>query len=117
MSNPELPIQVLWERILGDILDRTMKFPRHARFTFASRIDGLALDILDRLVAARYARSGEKAAALREVDGLLSRLRVLLRVAHDRKYLSTGGLEHVARKLDEAGRMLGGWQRQLTEPA
>ena len=35
------------ERTLGDLLDRTQKFPKHVRFTFSSRIDNMALDIYE----------------------------------------------------------------------
>lgn len=44
---------VLWEQIVGKLLDRSHTFPKTARFTFASRIAGLGLDILERLVDAR----------------------------------------------------------------
>ena len=54
---PDVPqLVVHWERSLGDLLDRTASFPKSVRFTFASRIDGLALDILEALVRARWVR-------------------------------------------------------------
>jgi hypothetical protein len=112
MPGPELPLLVQWETTLGDLLDRTAKFPKSVRFTFSSRIDNGGLDVLERLVEARYATGVRKQRLLAEIDTALARLRVLLRLAHARKYLDHGGLEHVARRLDEAGRMLGGWRRE-----
>jgi len=103
---------VHWERTLGDLLDRTQKFPKAVRFTFSTRIDNHGLDVLEALVLARYARGPRKRELLDEIDGRLARLRVLLRLAHDRRYLSRRGFEHVIRAVDEAGRMLGGWQKQ-----
>jgi hypothetical protein len=41
----------------------------------------------------------------------LEKLRVLLRICHDERHLDHKGFEHVARNIDEAGRMLGGWLR------
>ncbi len=105
-------IFVYWENLLGDLLDRTARFPKAVRFTFSARIENLALDILEDLVEARYAAGCERAAALRRADGRLARLRVLLRLAHSRGYLDHRGYEHAARGVDEAGRMLGGWRRQ-----
>jgi hypothetical protein len=99
-----------WQQVVGDLLDRTARFPKAVRFTFAARIDNLALDVLEELVEARYASGQAKQGALRRADGRLARLRVLLRLAHDRRYLAHRGYEHVARGLDEAGRMLGGWR-------
>ncbi len=103
---------VFWENLLGDLLDRTARFPKAVRFTFSARIENLALDILEDLVEARYTAGRERAEALRRADGRVARLRVLLRLAHSRRYLDHRGYEHASRGLDEAGRMLGGWRRQ-----
>lgn len=110
---PEIPaLFVSWEQTTGEILDRTLRFPKAVRFTFSTRIDNLALDVLDRIVEARYASGRRKKTALEEVDLMLSRLRVLLRLAHERRYLSGRGFEHLIRRIDEAGRMVGGWRKQ-----
>lgn len=107
----ESVLVVRWQQVVGDLLDRTARFPKVVRFTFAARIDNLALDILEELVEARYASGGAKQAALRRADGRLARLRVLVRLAHDWRYLDHRGYEHVSGGLDEAGRMLGGWRK------
>ena len=109
MADEVPPLFVLWEEMLDDLLDRTLKFPKAVRFTFAGRIDGLALDIFERIVEARYAPAGVKREALRHADLSLAKLRVLLRLAHKRRYLDHRGYQHVAERLDEAGRMIGGW--------
>ena len=108
----ELPLFRLWERLVLDLFDRTTTFPKALRFTLTSRIDNLALDVLERVVEACYASGEEKRRLLEEADRRLARLRVLLRLAHARQILGHGGYEHVMRGLDEAGRMLGGWRRQ-----
>ena len=115
---PDAPVVlVLWERALGELLDRTQRFPRAVRFTFSSRIDNLGLDLLDHLVQARWASHGQKTVHLREADLCLARLRVLLRLSHQRRLLDTRGYEHLARELDEVGRQLGGWLAAAERPA
>ncbi len=109
----ELPLFEHWYKALGDLLDRTAKLPRSVRFTFASRVDNLALDVLEAIVEARFAAAGRKRALLRDADVKLAKLRVLLRLCHDRRLLSHRGYEHVMRNIDEAGRMVGGWRRQV----
>jgi hypothetical protein len=109
---PEAPALVgQWERVVGDLLDRTAKFPKTVRFTFAARIEGLALDILEEIVEARFAEGAAKQEALRRADARLARLRVLVRLAHDRRHLDHRGYEFVSRNIDEVGRMLGGWRK------
>lgn len=112
MADEELPLFVHWERTLGDLLDRTARFPKAVRFTFTSRIDNAALDIVDKIVEARYAKGSRKARLLQEIDVLLARLRILLRLCNRRRYLDNKGYESLSRSLAEAGRMIGGWRCQ-----
>lgn len=108
----ELPLFVHWEKTLRDILSRTEKFPKRIRFTLTSRIDLLAIDILEKIVEARYAK--DKTAALSQASLALEKLRVLVRITHEDKHLDYKGFEHVSRNINEAGRMLGGWIRSRT---
>ena len=107
------PLIVLWERLTGQLLDRTAAFPKSARFTFASRIDGLSLDVLECLIRGRFAPRSERVVLLDRADGHLAVLRALLRLSLDRRLLSPGAFETLFREIDEAGRMLGGWRRSL----
>jgi len=108
-------IFILWERTVADLLERTARFPKSLRFTFAQRVDNLAIDVLETLAEAQFARGGRKRELLAQADRLLLRLRVILRLCHTRRLLDGGGYEHLARGLDEVGRMLGGWRRQQEE--
>jgi hypothetical protein len=109
VTSIELPLFVHWEKTLGDILSRTEKFPKRVRFTLSSRIDNLTLDILEKIIEARYIK--DKSAALAQASISLEKLRVFLRISHEERHLDNKGFEHVARNIDEAGRMLGGWIR------
>ena len=110
-EGPPVPVAIVrWEQVLDDLLDRTQRFPKSVRFTFSTRIDNHGLDILEELVEARFASGEALKVALATVDRRLTRLRVLLRLAHKRRYLDTSGVEHVMRGVDEVGRMVGGWR-------
>jgi hypothetical protein len=112
--NPDdLPIFVQWIDFLAWLLPTTEKFPHKVRFTFANRIDNLALDIVEDLVEARYA--SDKRATLGRANLRLEKLRVLLRLCHELGHLSHTRYEHAVRALNEVGRMLGGWRRQQEE--
>ncbi len=113
----ELPLFTHWETFLEWLLPKTGKMPRHARFTFARRIQSLALDILEGIVEARYSR--RKSATLRRINLDLEKLRVLVRLANRLELLDHRAYEQAARGIDEAGRMVGGWlkQRRVQPPA
>lgn len=111
--NEELPVFDLWEKMVGEILDRTAKFPKTVRFTLSSRIDNLAFEILDAIVFARYSARPDKGAHLQHADICLSRLMVFLRLAHVKGFVGNAGYEHLSRRLTEVGSMLGGWRKSV----
>ena len=111
MPKPDEPvIFVHWTRFMEWLLPATEKFPKRVRFTFADRINNLALDIVEDLVEARYTR--DKRLLLQRVNLRLEKLRILLRLCHRLRYLPHQGYEHASRSLNEVGRMLGGWIKQ-----
>ena len=110
MTDGTLPSLVHWEKTVRDLLMRTQKFPKKIRFTLTTRIDNLALDIYEGLTEARYTRN--KVHILKKLNLNMEKLRLLLRLCHDEKYLDRRGFECVARNLEEAGRMIGGWLRE-----
>jgi hypothetical protein len=59
------------------------------------------------LTEAQYTKS--PAAKIREANLLLTKLRLLLRLAHTLAFLPHKQYEHASRKIDEVGRMLGAW--------
>lgn len=114
-NNDDLPIFSRWLSFLEWLLPTTEKFPKRVRFTFADRINNLALDIVEDLVDARYTR--DKAPILQRINLRLEKLRILLRLCHGQGILPHGGFEHAARAINEVGRMLGGWLRQQQDGA
>lgn len=112
-QSDDLPIFVQWTAFLAWLLPTTEKFPKKVRFTFTNRIDNLALDVVEDLVEARYARN--KQAILRQANLRLEKLRILLRLCHDLHYLPHTSYAHAMRALTEVGNMLGGWRKQQEE--
>jgi hypothetical protein len=94
---------VLW------LIPRVNEFPRTQRFVLGARIEATALDLLDALVEAQYRR--DKAAVLDRANALLMKLRYLLRLANDLHLLGTRRHEHVSERIEELGRMVGGWTK------
>lgn len=106
----DLPVFVRWMEFLKWLLPATEKFPRRVRFTFANRIDALALDVVEDLVEARYSR--DKREILKRANLRLEKIRVLLRLCHEEQFLSHDAFAFAIRGVDETGRMLGGWMKQ-----
>jgi hypothetical protein len=106
----ELPIVVgkaydfsLW------LIQKVEHFPRSYRFSIGDRLVAIVLDVLLCLVDAAYSR--DKARILAEVNGRLNRIRYLLRLAKDLRLLTVDSYGHAAERVEEIGRMAGGWRK------
>lgn len=106
----DLPIFVKWTVFLKWLFHTTDKFPKKVRFTFSDRINNLALSIVEELVEARY--SGSKRTVLRNANLNLEKLRMLLRISYESRFLSKDAYKHGMYSLNEVGKMLGGWIKQ-----
>jgi len=113
MGHEDLSIYIRWETFLFWLLNTTGKFPKRVRFTFSSRLDNLALDVLEGIVEAAY--SSRKLDLLKKMNLDLEKMRVLIRICHKNEYIGNRGYEHAARQLHEIGKMMGGWIKEQKE--
>ncbi len=102
-----IPLLSLWEELTDVVLNCTQKFPRCVRHTLTHRIDDLALGILVDLVEVRYTKKRQN--ILYGISRAVEQLRLLLRLAYKRSYLSHKSYEQVMSMLVTAGKMVGGW--------
>ena len=109
------PIYTAVIDLAGWTLDRTASIPKSQRFTFGQRLDNLTLDSVMLVVKAIYSGSSGKKQCLKDLNLLLEQLRVLWRLVHDRRWISNQQLLFVNGKVDEIGRMAGGWLKQQEE--
>lgn len=106
----DLPIFIKWLDFLKWLLVTTDLFPKKARFTFSDRLNQLGLGVVEDLVEARYSR--DKSQILKQMNLKLEKLRILLRICFELKFLSTSAYEQAMSRLQEIGKMLGGWIKQ-----
>jgi 23S rRNA-intervening sequence protein len=85
------------------------KFPRSQKFLLGDRIQSTALDVLEALIEATYTR--DRRGHLARANLGLEKLRVLLRLAAELRYVNLRRYEYAARSLDAIGRLVGGWQK------
>ncbi len=83
------------------------RFPKDQRFVLGQQIQNQMLDISKMIVHANKLR--QKKGKLYEIDIELEKLRVLIRMAKDLGFLTTGKYGHHCERIEEIGRLLGGW--------
>lgn len=110
-AGSELLVLAHWEAFVPWLLDCCARWPRSARFSLTQRLEGLALDVLELLVVARY-EPRQRAASLRQANLLLERMRFLCRVGRARGFLSVRAFDKAMSDVDEAGRMIHGWRQR-----
>lgn len=104
---PRPPIYTKYYDLLGWILDRTAKFPKNMRFGLVQKIETIALGLLEGLVDALYRK--DRAELYQPVNVELEKLRIFLRLSHERGLLSAEQLRYAVGEIDEIGRMWHGW--------
>ncbi len=95
------------------LVPQVQKFPRLYRFTLAERIQRLAMDFQDSLVAAGKSVGNARSEYLKQADIQLEQMRHWVRFARDNDLFTVRQYEHVARLMAEVGRLLGSWLKQV----
>jgi four helix bundle protein len=85
------------------------KFSKAEKYALGQKIKQTAMDFLDRIIRANGAR--DKTPDLEEAAQLLEILRIYIRLSYDLSLINLKRYELLSGKIDEIGRMLGGWRR------
>jgi hypothetical protein len=99
-------ITKLYDFILW-IIPKLEKYPRSQKFLLADRIENLMLDILELLIDAAYSKKKDE--FLRTANLKLEKLRYLIRLSKDLKFLNINSYEFSSRSIDDIGNSIGGW--------
>ena len=111
-TGPALEAMYQLVRWLIPALDR---FPRRQKFLLGDRIQSTALAGLETLVEATFTRN--RGHLLERVNVDLDKLRLLMRLSKELGYLDARRYEHAARRIDDVGRLVGGWKRAHRDAA
>ncbi len=89
------------------------KLPRNQKFTFGDRVQNFLSDLLELLIEAYYAPKSEKPMMLSKVNICLEKLRYYFRLGYELGYYNSTKYKEFAQKIQEIGRMTGGWLKSL----
>jgi hypothetical protein len=98
-------------------LPKVELMPRNFKFLFGDRMIEMQLDLLERFLEAYYSR--EKVRPLTAANLQIEKLRHLLKICVDMRWLGLAQYEFAIRELNAIGGMAGGWLRHArpTTPA
>lgn len=89
---------------------------KSARYTIGARIENKFLDLLEFAYVAYFTEKERKEGKINECILVTDALKFLISVAWEGKLISDRQYEDIAKKLEEIGRMLGGWKKSLGNP-
>lgn len=90
--------------------------PKTARFTIGARIENKLLDLLECSYIAYFSGQREKLEKIDECIRTLDIIKFLIMTAWQGKLISNKQYEDIGIKLNEIGKMLGGWKRNVINP-
>lgn len=91
--------------------------PKLHRHTLGQKIDNLFIEMIEAIAAANFLSREEKTPFVRLSIRRMDTLKILLRVLWETKSLDQKKYTAISLKLDEIGRMLGGWNGNLAKSA
>jgi len=88
-------------------------FPKPERFGIGQKIDQLFLAVLELSFTTSYLPPEQKIILLGKTISQLDVLKFFVQIAWENKLIPTNKYAELSIKLEEIGRMLGGWKRGL----
>lgn len=88
-------------------------FPKNSKYTLGGKIDNLFLQVIESIIRASYSDKIEKLISLKTASVKLDFLKFFLRVAWEIKSLDNKRYISLSEKLDEIGKMIGGWIKSI----
>jgi len=113
MDDFDIPIFKKSYGLYRQLHELRIKVSKQDRHTLWQRLEKSALSAIEGILRASAMSKDEKLPVLQEVSHNLNVTRVFIRLAKDTKVIDEGKYESFQSQVDEMGRMLGGWIRQV----
>lgn len=116
-TSPQCPLVLVRTKESYQLWHENMvNLKRVDRYTIGIKIDKTFLNLLELIFRASFAYDKfEKLSLVSQVIGKCDLLKFFLQIGWEQKIINTKNYGKLIIELDEIGRMLGGWKRNLNE--
>ena len=97
--------------LIREIYKDCNSFPKSQKFVLGQRIENTAVNIMENIISANSVVDKSPFFARTSLE--IEKLRIFLRLAKDLSFLPFKRYEVISARLDEIGRMLGGWIKSV----
>ena len=101
----DLVVQKKTEQLLYKVYPRLVNFPKSEKFSLCQRIKEAFFDIIKNILLGNSVKS-KRMTYLQEADAHLQTLKVLIKLAYNRKYISNGFFKEIDANLTEINKLL-----------
>ncbi len=115
MDEFDIPIFKNTYEFYQSIYSLRLRIPKQDRYTLWQRVENTTLDLIEGILKASELSKQAKLPVLEDVSTKLNLLRILIRLMRDIKAIDGSKYTRLQQKIDEIGRMLGGWIKSLKE--
>lgn len=112
MQNKETIVQKVYD-LIKESVPFLNSIPRKYKFTLGDRMQNQLFELLEFVIEAYYLPVTEKKSLLKKANTKIEILRHYFRLCYEFGLYNSLKYKHYAEKLDEIGRMIGGWLRSL----
>jgi len=107
----ELPVFKTSYDLLIYVFQVTKTFPKEYKYTLGEK---MKTELLHLIVAIYHAnKSTDKVLLLDQVQTHIETIRIVLRITHDLKLVSTKQFAHVSLLIESVSKQIAGWKRSL----
>ncbi len=106
----ELIVRKKTEQLLYKVYPRLVNFPKSEKFSLCQRIKEAFFDVI-KYISLGGAVKSKRMTYLQEADAHLETLKVLIKLSHHRKYISSGFFKEIDVNITEIDKMLSGFIR------
>lgn len=89
--------------------------PKSHRYTMGARIENKFLNLLELTYIAYFTEKEKKAQKIGDCILTLDTLKFLMHISWESKFISHKHYAEISEKLDEIGKMLGGWKKNIEQ--
>lgn len=109
----DAPIVQKMNDLYKEFYEHVKTFPKKDQYTLGKRCEDALLSFMEYVLVAASMPKERKQKLLEAANGKFDVFKVLLRVARDLKILDNKKYISMEGKVQEIGRMLGGWMRSI----
>lgn len=100
---------MIWVNIIVHI-------PKYSRYTLGARIENKFLDLMELTYLAYFTEKERKKEKILNCIFVLDTIKFLILVTWEGRLISNKQYQEISLKLEEIGKMLGGWKKSLDNP-